>query len=103
MFEYRMLRATGGCSVGASTWSALQKSELAGRIMAGPWVILTMKKVFSKNFFFMKTHLLRAYYSRFDWSGWIVLIKSEILIATGMVWPVSSDKWKAPLGYEIED
>ena len=51
----------------------------------------------------MKTHLLRAYYLRFDWSGWIVLIKSEILIATGMVWPVSSDKWKAPLGYEIED
>ena len=25
------------------------------------------------------------------------LIKSEILIAMGMVWPVSSDKWKAPL------
>ena len=28
----------------------------------------------------------------------VVLIKSEILITTGMVWPVSSDKWKAPLG-----
>ena len=26
-------------------------------------------------------------------SDWIVLIKSEILITTGMVWPVSSDKW----------
>ena len=51
----------------------------------------------------MKIHLLHAYYLRFDWSGWIVLIKSGILIATGMVWPVSSDKWKAPLGYEIED
>ena len=25
------------------------------------------------------------------------MIKSEILITTGMVWPVSSDKWKAPL------
>ena len=23
-------------------------------------------------------------------------MKSEILIMTGMVWPVSSDKWKAP-------
>ena len=104
MFEYRMLKAADGCSVGVSTWSPLQKSELAGRIMAGPWVILTMKKAFSKNFFFvMKIHLLRAYYLRFDWSGWIVLIKSEILIATEMVWPVSSDKWKAPLGYEIED
>ena len=34
---------------------------------------------------------------RIEWSGWIVLIKSEILIMTGMVWPVSSDKWKAPL------
>ena len=36
----------------------------------------------------------------FDWSGWIVLIKSEILIATGMVWPVSSDKQKVPLVYK---
>ena len=26
----------------------------------------------------------------------IALIKSEILITTGMVWQVSSDKWKAP-------
>ena len=75
MFEYRMLKAADGCSVGVSTWSPLQKSELAGRIMAGPWVILTMKKAFSKNFFFMKIHLLHAYYLRFDWSGWIVLIK----------------------------
>ena len=47
--------------------------------------------------FLMKTYLLRGYYLRFDWSGWIVLIKSEFLITTGMVWQVSSDKWKAPL------
>ena len=33
----------------------------------------------------------------FDSSGWIVLIKSEILIKVGMVWPVRSDRWKAPL------
>ena len=33
----------------------------------------------------------------FDRSGLIVLIKSEILIATGMVWLVSSGKWKVPL------
>lgn len=51
MFEYCMFKAADGCSVGVSTWSPLQKSELAGRIMAGPWVILTMKKAFSKNFF----------------------------------------------------
>ena len=32
------------------------------------------------------------------WLIWLIsLIKSEILIAMGMVWPVSSDKWKAPL------
>ena len=24
------------------------------------------------------------------------LIKKEIIIATGMVWPVSSDKWEVP-------
>ena len=43
----------------------------------------------------MKNHLLRAYY-RIDWSVCISLIKSEILIAMGMDWPVCSDKWKAP-------
>ena len=32
----------------------------------------------------------------FDWSGWIVFIKSEIFITTGMAWPVSSDKCKVP-------
>ena len=52
---------------------------------------------FFQECFFMKTHLLPTYYLRFDWSDWIVLIKSEILIAKGMDWPVSSDKWKAPL------
>ena len=25
------------------------------------------------------------------------MIKSKIVMTTGMVWPVSSDKWKAPL------
>ena len=47
--------------------------------------------------FLLKNHLLRAYYLGFDLSGWIVLIKSEILTTTGMVWLVSSDKWKVPL------
>ena len=27
----------------------------------------------------------------------MALIKSKIVITTGMVWPVSSDKWKAAL------
>ena len=31
------------------------------------------------------------------WPGWIVLIKSEIPVTAGMIWPLSSDKWKAPL------
>ena len=47
--------------------------------------------------FLLKNHLLCANYLGFNISGWIVLIKSEILIMTGMVWQVSSDKWKAPL------
>ena len=33
----------------------------------------------------------------FDWYGRIALIKSKIFITTGMSWPISSDKWKAPL------
>ena len=47
--------------------------------------------------FLLQNHLLRAYYFGFDISGWIVLIRSEIAITTGMVRQVSSDKWKAPL------
>ena len=50
--------------------------------------------------FLIKTHLLRGHYLRFDWSGWIVLIKSEFLITTGMVWQVSSDKWKPTLAFD---
>ena len=41
--------------------------------------------------FLLKNHLLRANYLGFNISGWVVLIKSEILITTGMFWPVSSD------------
>ena len=46
--------------------------------------------------FLLKNVLLRVYYLGLDSSVSRVLIKSEIIIATGMVWPVSSDKWKAP-------
>ena len=42
--------------------------------------------------FLLNNHFLGAYYLGFDWSGWRDLIKMEILIALGMVWPVSSDK-----------
>ena len=49
--------------------------------------------------FLQKNHLFRAYYSWFGRSGQRVLIKREIIIAMGMVWPVSSDKWKAPQVY----
>ena len=44
----------------------------------------------------MKNDFLRSYYLGFDWSGRIALIKSKIFITTGMSWPISSDKWKAP-------
>ena len=44
----------------------------------------------------MKNDLLRSYYLRFDWSGWIALIKSKIFITTGITRPISSVKWKAP-------
>ena len=47
--------------------------------------------------FLLKNVLLRVYYLGLDWSGSRVLIEREIILATGMVWPVSSDKWKAPL------
>ena len=65
-------------------------SELAGRFMAGP-VIMTMKGLFPRVF--LKTHdLLRTYFVGFDKSAWIVLVKSEISMATGMAWPVRSDR-----------
>ena len=49
--------------------------------------------------FLLKNHLFRTYHSGFDWSGWIVSIKSEILVTTGRGWPVSFDKWKRPVFY----
>ena len=73
---------------------AFQKSDLTSQIIAGP-VILTITNAFSKSFF-MNNHLLHESYVGFHQSGWIVLIKSEILIMTGMVWLVSSDRWKMP-------
>ena len=69
---------------------ALSKSQ---NWPAGP-VIFDNEIAFFKESF-LKNHLLPAYYLGFDWSGWIVLIKSEILVTTRMVWLVSSDKWKA--------
>ena len=79
------------------TKGAFHLSELAGRAITGP-VSKQKKSAFSKGFL-VKNRLLLAYYLGFDWPGWIVLIRSEILITTGMVWPVSSDKWKAPSDY----
>ena len=62
---------------------AFQKTELIGWTIAGP-IILTMKNAFFHEFL-LKHHLLRACYLGFYRSGWTVLIKSEILIMTGMV------------------
>ena len=75
------------CTHHARSWS----TELAGRNSQLANEMGFFQRVLFKN------HLLRAYCLGFDWSGWIVLIKSEILITTGMVWPVSSGKWKRPL------
>ena len=63
--------------------------------MAGAVILIKEIGFFQKTL--LKNHLLCAYYLRFDLSGWIVLIKSEIPNTTGMVWPLSSDKWKSPL------
>ena len=41
---------------------------------------------------FAEKPLLPVHYLGFDWSGWIVLIKSEIVITTGMIRLVSCDK-----------
>ena len=40
-------------------------------------------------------HQTHPYYSGVDWFGWTVSIKSKILITAGMVWPASSEGWKA--------
>ena len=68
-------------------------SELAGRTIAGP-VILTMENAFFQEFL-LKHHFLRASYLGSDLFDWTVLIKSEILIMTGMVWLVSSNNLSA--------
>ena len=67
-------------------------AQLRALSIAGP-VILTMKNVFFREFL-LKHYLLRTCFLGLSE---LVLIKSEILIMTGMVWPVSSDKRKAPL------
>ena len=58
---------------------------------AGP-VVLTMKNAFFQEFL-LKHHFLRACYLGSDRQR--VLIKSEILLMTGMVWPVSSNNQSA--------
>ena len=52
----------------------------------------------------MKTHLLPTYYLRFDWSDWIVLIKSEILIAKEMdrsLRHISEPTRRTPISYAV--
>ena len=50
---------------------------------ARPWLHFEDEIGFSQEF--LLSVLLRAYYLGFDCSGWRVLIKREIIIATGMV------------------
>ena len=52
----------------------------------------------------LTTHLLRAYYLGFDWSGWKRFDSKwnpHFVIMTGRVWPVSSDNWKVPSDLSI--
>ena len=76
------------------TKGAFQKSELAGRTICRTSHFDKERIIFPRVF--AENHLFCTNYLVFDWSGWIVLIKSEILNTTGIVWPLSSDKWKAP-------
>ena len=65
--------------------SAFHLSELA---IAGPVSVKIQWYFFSKGIFCVYI---------IYWCRWIVLIESEILITTRVVWLVSSDKQKAPL------
>ena len=71
---------------------AFHTSKLVGRIMAEH--ILTMKNALSK-YFVEKPSPSCIPFKIWQIPDWKVII-SEFLITTGMVWPVSSDKWKAP-------
>ena len=86
-FIWHIWNATSKAKVEAK--GAFQKSELTGGTNHFDNDIGFYKELFLKN------RLLRACYLGFEWSGWIVLIKSEILVTTRMVWAVSFDKWKA--------
>ena len=70
-------------------------SKLADRTIARP-VSLKMKKVFSKALLLRNVHF-HAHYLGFDLCDLIVFNKSEIHVSMWMGWPVSYDKWKAPL------
>ena len=76
-----------------------QVSVLSQNWPAGQWPdrpFWTWNRLFQE--FLMKNDFrLRGCCLGFDWSSVIALIKSEILITTGMVWQVSSDKSKRPL------
>ena len=52
---------------------------------AGPWLdqsFLQWNRLF-RRVFFMKCHFLCAYYLGFDWTDWVIFIKSEIIITAG--------------------
>ena len=74
---------------------ALSKSQ---NWQAGPWLDQTFwqrNRLFPWSLTEKPSPLCIIFW--IDWSGWLVFIKSEILIKVGMGWLVSSDKWKAPL------
>ena len=93
-----------------SAWKAIHYSVNLGRfpfVRTGrpdhcPTSQLKNETAFSKSFCWKALSFVHAFLG-FDGSGSRVLIKTEIIITTGMIWPVSSDKWKAPLSLIIAD
>ena len=61
---------------------------------AGP-IILKVKCQLFLDILPITLYCRALYYSRINWSGWIVLIKSGTLLLTGQVLSATSDKWKA--------
>ena len=76
------------------TKGSFHLSELAGQAVARP-VSLKMKYAFSKSFCWKTSSLMHTIILWFDWSGWKVLIESEIIL-TGMVWLICWTNGKHP-------
>ena len=73
---------------------AFHLSELANWTIARPVSLIT-KKAFFQELLQKTISFVHTIQDLTDLAEEVWLLR-EIIIATGMVWPVSSDKWKAP-------